>query len=316
MDIIERIYRVNLGVKKGERVFIISDCYSSEIEDIAQLFLDVGKKLGFDTSLCKYQPTGCHGIEPPKVVWEEAEKNLPDVLISITHFSTSHTDFRRMLTKKGTRYVSMPLFTKDMLKTPMDVDYEEMEKLGRKIKMVLQKGDEVSILSKEGTDLRFKIKGRKVFIDSGILREKGSFGNLPAGEVFLAPVEGTTKGILVISVMEKRRLKEPVYAKIEEGMVVRLSGEEEGITRLNNIFSNYPLARNIAEFGIGINKKAKNPCNVLEAEKILGTVHIAFGDNKGFGGEVSTPFHEDYVVFLGTVKIDEMVILKKWRLMI
>ena len=59
--------------------------------------------------------------------------------------------------------------------------------------------------------------------------------------------------------------------------------------------------RNIAELGIGTNDRATRPDNILEAEKILGTVHIALGDNSGFGGTVSTPFHEDYVFYRPTL---------------
>ena len=47
--------------------------------------------------------------------------------------------------------------------------------------------------------------------------------------------------------------------------------------------------------------RATRPDNVLEAEKILGTVHIALGDNSGFGGTVSTPYHEDYVFYQPTL---------------
>src|SRR6185369_11405562 len=61
------------------------------------------------------------------------------------------------------------------------------------------------------------------------------------------------------------------------------------------------LNRNIAELGIGTNDQASRPGNILEAEKILGTVHIALGDNSGFGGTVSTPFHEDYVFYSPTL---------------
>ncbi len=61
------------------------------------------------------------------------------------------------------------------------------------------------------------------------------------------------------------------------------------------------MNRNIAELGIGTNDRASRPDNILEAEKILGTIHIAFGDNSSFGGKVSTPFHEDYVFYGPTV---------------
>jgi len=48
---------------------------------------------------------------------------------------------------------------------------------------------------------------------------------------------------------------------------------------------------------------AKRADNILESEKILGTIHIAFGDNSTFGGKVQTPFHQDFVIFKPTVTI-------------
>ena len=60
---------------------------------------------------------------------------------------------------------------------------------------------------------------------------------------------------------------------------------------------------NIAELGIGTNDKAARPDNILESEKILGTVHIALGDNSSFGGKISTPFHQDFVFFKPTLTL-------------
>ena len=63
------------------------------------------------------------------------------------------------------------------------------------------------------------------------------------------------------------------------------------------------LNRNIAELGIGTNDRATRPDNILESEKILGTIHIALGDNHSFGGHVRTPFHQDFVFFQPTVTV-------------
>ncbi|MEW6102820.1 MAG: aminopeptidase [bacterium] len=325
MDKIEQIYKINLDAKDNENILIISDCFNNEISETAILFRDVGKNLKVNTNLCLYPPLLSHGEEPPENVWKEAgfkidretfERikrkepmeidilNPPDILISITNFSTSHTSFRKLLTKNKTRYVSMPLFEKSMLYGALDVDYEKMNNLGERIKAILEKGENVRVSSPSGTELMFNIKEREITIDNGLITKKGDFGNLPAGEVFLPPIEGSCNGVLVIEVMEKRRLKSPLFAKIENGMVVSVDGEIEAKQRLEGIFSKYPLARNIAELGIGINDKASNPINILEAEKIKGTGHIAFGDNSGFGGNISVPFHEDYVVFSPTIEID------------
>ena len=86
-------------------------------------------------------------------------------------------------------------------------------------------------------------------------------------------------------------------------------------------FDRSDLNRNIAELGIGTNDRATRPDNILEAEKILGTIHIAFGDNSGFGGTVSTPFHEDYVFYGPTLTAlgedgSEDVLLSEGKMMI
>lgn len=321
IDRIKKIYKINLKVKENERVLVITDALTREIENTAEEFFNIAKELGLEGDIIKYKPLSSHGEEPPIEVWKKAGfknetiLNPPDVLLSITHFSTSHTKFRRLLTKSGTRYVSMPLFESSML-FALDVDYERMNRLGEKIKDILKEGEDVKILSKSGTELKFSIKGREITIDGGILTKKGDFGNLPAGEVFVAPIEGSCNGTLVIEVMEKRHLKEPLIATINDGMVISLEGEKEGKKRLEEIFAKDNLARNIGEFGIGINDKAKNPTNILEAEKILGTSHIAFGNNLGFGGNTSVAFHEDYVIFHPTVDASKKRILERGKMIL
>jgi leucyl aminopeptidase (aminopeptidase T) len=62
--------------------------------------------------------------------------------------------------------------------------------------------------------------------------------------------------------------------------------------------------RTIAEFGIGTNKKARLTGNVLEDEKVFGTVHIAFGSNKSFGGVTEAGVHIDCVIKDPVVFID------------
>ena len=70
---------------------------------------------------------------------------------------------------------------------------------------------------------------------------------------------------------------------------------------------------------VDVYDRASRPDNILEAEKILGTVHIALGDNSGFGGTVQTPFHEDYVFYRPTFTAllpdgEELVLLDDGRL--
>jgi leucyl aminopeptidase (aminopeptidase T) len=75
-----------------------------------------------------------------------------------------------------------------------------------------------------------------------------------------------------------------------------------------------PKAYNLAEFGIGTNHAARLIGNVLEDEKVLGTCHIAFGDNSTFGGRVKAGIHIDGIIKRPTIKLDEKIIMCNGKL--
>jgi leucyl aminopeptidase (aminopeptidase T) len=135
------------------------------------------------------------------------------------------------------------------------------------------------------------------------LTAAGSFGNLPAGEAYLAPLEGKSHGVMVVEWGSTSKLDEPLRIFVENGRVAWIEGTDQLRAKLEAKFAENTNCRNIAELGIGTNEKASRPDNVLEAEKILGTIHIALGDNSGFGGQVSAPFHEDYVFYRPTLTL-------------
>lgn len=220
-----------------------------------------------------------------------------NAIMAITNFSTTHTLFRKILTDYlGVRYASMPLFDIDMFKTSMNVDYRKLEEITERLAEKLNNYEAFYITSSNGTDLYIPKFERFVIADTGNFKEKGRYGNLPAGEAFFAPVEGGSKGVLVIEFSTTRKLKIPVSITIENGKVVDIRGEEEFGNELKSKLEAHENNRNIAELGFGTNRNAIILDNILEAEKIYGTVHVAFGDNAGFGGKVSAPYHEDFLI--------------------
>ena len=63
-------------------------------------------------------------------------------------------------------------------------------------------------------------------------------------------------------------------------------------------------AKNLAEFGIGMNPVAKITGNVLEDEKVKNTCHFAFGTNISFGGNINAGIHIDAVFTKPEIYID------------
>jgi leucyl aminopeptidase (aminopeptidase T) len=90
---------------------------------------------------------------------------------------------------------------------------------------------------------------------------------------------------------------------VNDGSVSAVSGPDEYAGYLTMKLSERKENSNIAELGIGTNDAATRPDNILESEKILGTIHIALGDNSSFGGTIKTPFHQDFVFFKPTVTL-------------
>lgn len=310
------------------------------LKEICSILREIGKNLCKKVLYFEYPSLGAHGVEPPEELWRIAfgdkavkeieklglleklmtktisKKEIAEVkkvlikyknhavnaVIALSNFSTSHTNFRDLLTKVcGTRYASMPLFDPSMLDGAMDADWKAIHKRAIRIRKLIEPASKIEIFTPNGTEVTILKGKRKVHIDTGILTRKGAFGNLPAGELFFAPIEETAEGTLVIEWAPTRKLASPLILKVEKGKVVSIEGNEPYRKELESKLEISQQNRNIAELGIGINDKAKKPDNILESEKILGTVHIALGDNSSFGGKVRTAFHQDFIFFNPTV---------------
>jgi aminopeptidase len=311
-DAIEAVLVDCLGVKKAEGVLVLTD---PARRSIADSLVERARELEAEAVLMEMVERAMHGNEPPDLV--AAAMRECDVLIAPTSKSLSHTEARRVASANGVRAATMPNITEDMLVRTMGADYADVRRRAAALAGLLTKGREVRVVSEGGTDATFVVEGRKGIADDGDLTAPGSFGNLPAGEGFVAPVEGKTSGRIVFdgSIWPLGLLEEPLVVDVEDGYAVSVAGSRADEFR--SILEPYgPDALAVAELGIGANDKAKLTGNVLEDEKILGTIHVAFGDNHTFGGTIRVSSHQDGVVLNPTVTIDSEVILEAGRLLV
>ncbi len=368
---IDNIFKVNLGIKKTERVLVFTDRIREDeditddlrsrrvaMSEVAEQIAKAGE--AFATVVFRDYPAAKdNGAEPPEVIWvaalgaevvdalkeggcferilakeptpddilkaEEtvtaAKASAIDAIVGLANFSTSHTKLRDLVTRcAGVRYASMPSFEAPMLDGVMTADWPRLAERTIKLAEILGRGKNIHITTPNGTDISFSIKGRPVKPDTGILTEPGSFSNLPAGEAFCAPLEGTANGRLVLTWSPTRELTAPVTVTVKDGRAITVSGDEPYAAELQATIDDNPLCGNIAELGVGTNDKASRPDSVLESEKILGTIHIALGDNSTFGGKVRVPFHQDFVFYSPTMIAEtggiETTLLKDGKLLI
>ncbi|HIJ86539.1 MAG TPA: aminopeptidase [Desulfuromonadales bacterium] len=240
-------------------------------------------------------------IDRAREIVLERRDDVASIIIALSNNSTSHTRYRALACAAGCRFASLPHFDPEMFYTSMTVDWNALAARTARLVEAVNGAEWIRVTTPNGTDMNICKQGRHAGGDDGLLTAPGSFGNLPAGEAYFAPLEGKSYGTMVIEWGPTRKLDEAVVLKVENGVVVQIDGNDPHRARLEAKFSENANCRNIAELGIGTNDKASRPDNVLEAEKILGTIHIALGDNSGFGGAVSAPFHEDYVFYQPTL---------------
>jgi leucyl aminopeptidase (aminopeptidase T) len=240
------------------------------------------------------------------------------VICILTNKSLSHTTARKEASKAGARIASMPTFEESMLPA-LDIDYDEMNILTNRLADLIDAGSTIRLVKDDGTDLSFSIKGRKGHGRSaGIIHKPGNYSNLPDGECFVAPVEGSANGMFIVdgSVAREGMVDKPMKVTVKDGFATALEGGTVAESLLKTLKSKGKNAFNIAEFGIGTNPKAKITGNLLEDEKVLGTIHIAFGNNTGFGGNTEVQLHIDCLVTKPTFFIDDKKIMDQGKFII
>jgi leucyl aminopeptidase (aminopeptidase T) len=192
-----------------------------------------------------------------------------------------------------------------MIMRTLAVDFSLIEKTTKNLATQLSQTNQVEVTSPGGSNLRFSVKGREAIADTGFLTHKGDFGNLPAGEAFIAPREESTEGKLVVDgAFAGIELDKPLQMMIKRGKVINVTGGKAAKELINLLDKVQENAKVIGEFGIGTNPKAKLCPNILEAEKVLGTCHFALGNNATFGGTNQVHFHSDGLVKMPTIILD------------
>ena len=303
-----------MGAKKNEKILVITDELKREI---GYSLFENAKRLGHQSLLVEMKAGKINGEEPLESVAELMKKF--DVVLVPTTKSITHTDARRNASAKGVRVATFPGITKEIMIRGMNADYNAISKRSIKLKKILEKGKQIKVTAPAGTDITFDIAGRTAIASKGLFHKKGESGNLPTGETFLAPVEGTANGVFVadgsfagLGLMKNTKVK----VEVKNGFATKITGGKPA-QKLNAMLDEVGRrARNIAEFGIGTNDSAKLSGVLLEDEKVMGTVHIALGNNVTMGGTFNVPIHVDGVIKKPTVWMDGKLLMKDGKLLV
>jgi len=303
-----------MGAKKNEKILVITDEIKREIGISLH---ENAVRLGFESLLVEMKSGKINGEEPSDIVADLMRKY--NVVFCPTAKSLTHTDARRSASAKGVRIATFPGITKEVMIRGMNADYKKISALTVKLQKILETGKEIRVTAPAGTDITFSIAGRKAYASKGLFHASGESGNLPTGEAFLAPVEGSSNGVFVVdgSMAGLGLIKNAnIKIEVENGYAAKITGgtlAKKLKVMLDKVGKD---ARNIAEFGIGTNDSAKLSGVLLEDEKVMGTIHIALGNNVSMGGSVNVPIHLDGVVKKPTVWMDSKMLMKDGKLLV
>jgi leucyl aminopeptidase (aminopeptidase T) len=276
---------------------------------IADAIAEAAKERARSVRVLAFARRSRHGEEPPDEVAEAMTSAT--AIFAPTTFSLSHTAARQRASERGVRIATMPGITEEVFRRTLSVDYRELKRQGLLLAAQLSSASACRVTSPAGTDLTLDLTGREGISDDGDIGTVGAFGNLPAGEAFIAPIETSGEGTIVFdgALGGFGLLDAPVPVTLAEGRLVDAGGRV-GAWLAQTLDAGGEHGRSIAEMGIGTNPSARLTGNILEDEKAMGTIHLAFGTSAGIGGVNRSSVHIDGLVLRPSVWLDGRVLME------
>lgn len=297
-----------LGLGEGEQLLVLADLSRA---DLAHRVHAAGSRLGARATLAL---AGLRDeFEPPAPV--AAAMRACDAFVALTEHSISHTQARAAASAAGARGVGIGGGgTEEVLARLLGADLDAVGARSDRLAALLSAASSARISCPRGTLLELDLSGRDAISDDGDFRARGAYGNLPFGEAFTSPIGGAGR-LCPTTVAGMGRVDDATALELAGGALV--AGEGPDGQRLERDLRAHGAAGlNVAELGIGTNERARLSGSVVEDEKMLGSIHIAFGASISIGGTVSAPTHVDCVVPDATVLLDGEPILDAGRLLV
>ncbi len=304
---LQKFFQDIFNPQQGEVVTVMHDLPHGNIQDIprwqerramAKEWRDGIDKIAGDLGitvnpLVTYLATGANNADLPKTgrmndkeVSLDELVNSSTIIIVMPQFSATAPLKNQAKKHTRLRVGSMPGCQKFMEETGLSADYQKIAERCKRIAPYFEKAVGGEVTFSTGHKCYFDLSNNlPVHKDDGILHAfkagtDGALSNLPAGEVFVTPNErpnSKTSGELPHSVYGQT-----IVYVVKENRIVDIRGTGPEVEKLRNEFTSDPAWRNIAEFAIGCNDKAKVTGIVLEDEK--AGFHWAYGRSDHFGG--------------------------------
>jgi leucyl aminopeptidase (aminopeptidase T) len=307
-----------LAVRPGERFQALVD---EPFADVGVHLCDAALAAGAASAACVVVPDAARpllGSYEPFVASLDATDAVCFWFVHI--HDGEFAGFRKPLYQRaveaGTRVAFGGHMDQSILDHEMAADYGALRELTARLGERLTGSTRVRVTTPGGTDCTFDVTGREWKLDDGVLDQPGAFGNLPAGEVFVAPLATGADGVCAIdrsiAIGGVGLVDEPILLTFERGRIVAVEGGRSADATRAAIAEAGEGADVVAELGIGTNAGARITGSVITDEKVLGTAHVAFGDNASgsYGGDNRAAIHVDGVMANATIEADGVAVMR------
>ena len=305
-----------LGVKPGEHFQALVD---EPFADVGARLCDAALAAGAASAACVVVPDSARPLLTSYEPFVASLGRTGAICFWFMHIHDGEfAGFRKPLYARaletGTRVAFGGRMDRSMLEHEMAADYGVLRELTAALGARLTGSRRVRVTTPGGTDCTFDVTGREWKLDDGVLDKPGAFGNLPAGEVFVAPLATGAHGVCVIdrsiALGGEGLVDEPVQLTFRQGRIVAVEGGRSAESTRAAIAEAGAGADVVAELGIGTNASARITGSVITDEKVLGTAHVAFGDNASasYGGDNPAAIHVDGVMADATIEADGEVV--------
>ena len=191
---INKILRECLTVSPLEKTLILSDHKTFKI---GKRVYETARKINLETALMVMEARTKDEEELPRHVSNAMRAS--DVVIAITSFSLLHTKATKIASENGARVVNLVnVSEKTFTEGGLTASYLRVSKDVETLLTRVSESNFVEVISSNGTNVYFSVRDRKWFKETGLIRNPGKVANLPAGEVYVAPVENTVNGRIVL----------------------------------------------------------------------------------------------------------------------
>jgi leucyl aminopeptidase (aminopeptidase T) len=321
----------SLGLRRDQNLLIFADASSLEVvEVVARAARDLGiatstlfvpRVLQADTRAAECLPLPV-----------EAAIRESDAVLSCLSDRPEHMDYRMRLLNSSwsrrTKLAHAPGMTLEIL-AAADTDYDAIAERAELLSAVLVLGRRLDLVTEDSRGQEYRLNvaiggwNYPPGVSDGVIRE-GTWDNLPPGEVYVVPRDGTGQIAINGSLPGKLLAQgEELVLTFRDGRLAEMGPENGSAARhLRATQIAYAERRgdanwpNLAEIGFGLNPAILELTGVeiLDAKK-AHTLHIGLGHSASLGGVVESAIHCDMIVRRPTAYVNGHLIMKRgdWR---